>query len=130
MTLEDLARDPALVAGLTPVQREMLLRHLVGLLAVLTVMSPAEPTPSENGTDELLTVEQAAALLGVDRTFIWRRSRRAESARPCRHPPACRSRTARQLPRGAPGRCRTSRTHVHPWRAAFCGAARAHAYPH
>lgn len=77
-SLEELAHEPALARTLTAGERQALLLRIAGLLLVLSTTPPAPEIASGGGHDELLSVEQAAALLGVPREFIWRKSRRAD----------------------------------------------------
>lgn len=77
ITLDEVGRDPALAATLTSDQAKLLfLRLCAAQTALLLVVLGGNGTgPSATELDEALTVEQAAQRLGVDVSWIYRRSR-------------------------------------------------------
>jgi hypothetical protein len=76
-SLDALARDPALAAGLPEPARLRLLAAAEGVAAVLRL--PPTGRPSANGTPsapgEMLTAQAAAALAGVTPEQFYRRKR-------------------------------------------------------
>lgn len=77
--LATLAADPERIGNVAPDALPALIGEAESLRALLwarlqTAPAPAAPAPASNGTgpDRLLTADQAAELLGVDRRWMYR----------------------------------------------------------
>jgi len=81
VNLDDLLRSPERAGALTPPERDALLRQVAALALLLTSATSTNSTPDAvNGDGDLISVEEAADLLHVDRRYVWRRSRRRDWA--------------------------------------------------
>lgn len=72
-TLDELLRDPIKAAGLPPEAARAMLCGLAGLLPLLIAQS-SRGTDRPNAEDRLLSVDEAAAILGKTADWLYRRA--------------------------------------------------------
>ncbi len=80
MKLDELLAHPEAVAALAPAEARALLPEATALVLSLAVRANAVPEPSANGDGRLLTPDEAAAIAGTTREWVWRRCRRRDFA--------------------------------------------------
>ena len=81
--LQRLASDPTKLGSLTAEQEFALREHLEAALGDTQPVAPAASPPSgpASGADDLLTVEEAAAMLKVSRRWLYRHAKQLPFAR-------------------------------------------------
>jgi predicted DNA-binding transcriptional regulator AlpA len=76
-TLDAIADDPQLTADLSPdAARALWLRAHVALGALAPLVASPVPCTSETGEERLLTVDEAAAKLGMTKDWLYRKAAR------------------------------------------------------
>jgi hypothetical protein len=76
-TLHDVIADPRRATEVEPAAVPALLAQLSALQLALAARLAAA-AESQDGNDRLLTVEEVAALTRQERSWVWRRARRAD----------------------------------------------------